>query len=50
LDKLPDPYITLGVDRQATQEQIKKAYRKQAALYHPDVNREEGAQVSIPIP
>lgn len=33
-----DYYETLGIDRNATEEDIKKAYRKMAKLYHPDVN------------
>ncbi|MBT2557032.1 J domain-containing protein [Hymenobacter sp. ISL-91] len=33
-----DYYKTLGVDKKATQDQIKKAYRKLARQYHPDVN------------
>ena len=31
-----DYYSTLGVNRNATEDDIKKAYRKMAVTYHPD--------------
>ncbi|MFW6113638.1 MAG: molecular chaperone DnaJ [Actinomycetota bacterium] len=38
---MKDYYQLLGVDRSADQEDIKRAYRKLARLYHPDVNRSD---------
>jgi curved DNA-binding protein len=39
-----DYYESLGVPRDASAEDIRRAYRKLARQYHPDVNREAGAE------
>ncbi|MEJ0099388.1 MAG: DnaJ domain-containing protein [Pseudomonadota bacterium] len=42
--KYKDYYATLGIARDAGEADIKKAYRKLAHKYHPDVSKEEGAE------
>ncbi len=37
-------YETLGIDSSASESEIKKAYRKLARQYHPDVNKDAGAE------
>ena len=42
-----DYYKIMGVGRDATQEDIKRAYRKLARKYHPDVSKEADAELKF---
>ena len=41
---MADFYELLGVSRDADADTLKRAYRQQARKYHPDVNKEAGAE------
>ncbi len=39
-----DPYSILGIERGASDDDVKSAYKKLAKKYHPDVNKEKGSE------
>ena len=45
--KFKDYYASLGLERGASDAEIKKAYRKLAHKYHPDVSKEAGAETKF---
>ena len=39
LAKTPNPYKILGIQKDATEDEIKKAFNKRSRKYHPDRNK-----------
>src|SRR5512136_2932433 len=42
-----DYYAIMGIARDASQDEIKRAYRKLARKYHPDVSKEKNAETQF---
>ncbi|MBW2731692.1 MAG: DnaJ domain-containing protein [Deltaproteobacteria bacterium] len=42
-----DYYVTLGAKRDASQDELAKAYKRLARKYHPDLNKAEGAEAKF---
>jgi curved DNA-binding protein len=42
-----DYYSVLGLERAAKQDEVKRAYRKLARKYHPDLNKDAAAEAQF---
>lgn len=47
LDNKVDPFVTLGVSENATQPEIRKAYRSLALKHHPDKSQNDSSSFSV---
>ena len=44
---MPTPYEILGLSPNASEKDVKSAYRKLAKEFHPDVNKDPGAETKF---
>ena len=44
---MKDPYLILGINQDATSDEIKEAYRKLAMKHHPDISKSSDAEIKM---